>query len=541
MNRILTIIVVVIKARYVLQPAYTLTTSAVAFTDTPQRASTGESNRQGAYDEREGQSSAYPLPPLLAGGSAPHSTPYFNDPDEIDLEEVARQACQGQRASTPNASIAPEPYNPILGRPPTLSSDTRVEDTIHFVIDPLLSVGLVPDSFTNYPQTEYHSQAELDESVHKSFETHAPDASEGAVHHRHLGAHSTSDAGLGHAATMLMSSGQQVSTTTDSWIPADIVGPAIVQPHLFHQHQRVVQSDVHQFYHEAADWHNQPQVFATPARPLLQRSTLPPAFVHDPRGRFRSHSEHGHPSANFEEYGTRDDSAGAGQGNYATNQHLGAQGYDKNVMTLQVPFATPSPHYRQHQTGSRASYETPQSTPDHDFGYRQVAARLVHRRTWIANTCSSQPVFGHTSAGAYQATPTDSITHSHNGGSERNSPLVRPGLGMKRSSDTSFPFTQQSTQLSYGSNEIDLGSTLATTPSPANPTKKRCSSATSRSEAVDPPVLENLVGLAAAGLVSPTTNATGFSRPPSSAASTHPFACGMPLCTKTFKTQTNLR
>ena len=104
--------------------------ASVAFTDTPQRASTGDSNGEGAYDEREGQSSAYPLPPLLPGGSAPHSTPYFNDPDDIDLEEVARQAYQGLRTSTPIASTADEPYNPSLGRPSILSSDTRVENTI---------------------------------------------------------------------------------------------------------------------------------------------------------------------------------------------------------------------------------------------------------------------------------------------------------------------------------------------------------------------------------------------------------------------------
>jgi predicted aspartyl protease len=143
--------------------------ASVAFTDTPQRASTGDSNGEGAYDEREGQSSAYPLPPLLPGGSAPHSTPYFNDPDDIDLEEVARQAYQGLRTSTPIASTADEPYNPSLGRPSILSSDTRVENTIsQLLIDPRLSAGHVPNPFTNYPQTENHSQAEVDEYVRKS-------------------------------------------------------------------------------------------------------------------------------------------------------------------------------------------------------------------------------------------------------------------------------------------------------------------------------------------------------------------------------------
>jgi hypothetical protein len=110
---------------------------------------------------------------------------------------------------------------------------------------------------------------------------------------------------------------------------------------------------------------------------------------------------------------------------------------------------------------------------------------------------------------------------------------------MKRSSD--FSSAQQSMQWSYGSNEIDLSSPLATTPSQANPTKKRCPSATLRSEAANTRFSEDLVGFAGAELVSPTTRNAGVSRQSSSAAPDHPLACEVPSCTKVFKTPANLR
>jgi hypothetical protein len=111
----------------------------------------------------------------------------------------------------------------------------------------------------------------------------------------------------------------------------------------------------------------------------------------------------------------------------------------------------------------------------------------------------------------------------------------------KRSSDMSFPFTQQSAPWSLGSNEFDAGSPLATTPSQANPTKRRCPSATSRSEAANTRVLGNPLGFAEAGAISPATNAVGVSRQTSSASSDRPFGCEEPGCPKRFKTQANLR
>jgi hypothetical protein len=110
---------------------------------------------------------------------------------------------------------------------------------------------------------------------------------------------------------------------------------------------------------------------------------------------------------------------------------------------------------------------------------------------------------------------------------------------MKRSSD--FSSTQQSMQWSYGGNEIGLSSPLATTPSQANPTKRRCPSATSRSEAVNTRVLGNPFGFSEAGAISSATNAVGVSRQTSSASSDRPFGCEEPGCPKRFKTQANLR
>jgi hypothetical protein len=378
-RKIIITIVAILRAQYVLQPAHALTTSTVEFTDTLQRASASDIDGQGTFDGREAQPSAYPWAPLLPGGSAPHSTPYFDDPDDIyNLNEVARQAYQGRQTSTPNASTAHEPYNPILGRSPALSFDTRDgKTTFEGLIDPVLSAGLVPDLFTNPLQSENLSQAQVDESVRKSFEAHVPDVSEHAAYNHQLGACSTSGGGLGHGATMLMPSGQNASTITGPRALAELGGPAILPFNLFHQYLGVGQSEVPQPFREAATRYKQPQAVATPARPPLQRSPpLQPSFIYNTGHRVRPSSEHGRPSANFEGCAVRDDSAGAGRGNLSASQHLGAPNYNDDFMTLQVPVATPSPRYRQHQPSSQASYETPQSTSsDYYSRHRQVTPR----------------------------------------------------------------------------------------------------------------------------------------------------------------------
>jgi hypothetical protein len=54
-------------------------------------------------------------------------------------------------------------------------------------------------------------------------------------------------------------------------------------------------------------------------------------------------------------------------------------------------------------------------------------------------------------------------------------------------------------------------------------------------------ILDNLVGFAGAGVVSPTTNAAGVSKQSSSAVSARPFLCDQPGCLKTFKDRAGLR
>jgi hypothetical protein len=200
---------------------------------------------------------------------------------------------------------------------------------------------------------------------------------------------------------------------------------------------------------------------------------------------------------------------------------------------------TPPVFCQQHGNDSRMFYGTPQPASAPYFNQRQVTPRPVKRRIWIANACYSQLGLSYTSAGANHLTPTDSIAYSHDGSFEGIPPPTRPVLSKKRSSDISF--TQHSTQLSYGSNEIDLSSPLATTLSQANSTKRRCPSATSRSEAVNTRVSENLGGLAEAQVITPTTYATGLSRQPSGVSSPRAFGCEESGCSKRFNTQAGLR
>jgi hypothetical protein len=340
--------------------------SHTTFTNGPKHGHPTDAGHIDISNESEAPTTSYPQAPLDPGAQASNSTPCYS----LDLNEEARRLNRGQTTSTFIAPVRSEPFNLVPERysAPPLNSRDGYTSPDH-ELDPFLAAYPNLDLSIHYPQDGGPSQAQVDESVRQSCAAKALDVPEHAAHHHQYEAHSTSNGGLGQGLTMLMPSGQHA--TTDSRVPADVVYPAIVQDKLFHQYLGAGQSEAPQVFRDAATCHNRTQVVARPARPLSQRSPLlQPAFVYDDRGRVCSPSEHGHLSANPQQNVVCGDSAGAGQGNRATSQHFGALNYNGNSMTLQVPVATPSPHYRQHQSGSQASYETPQSTSDHCFGHR---------------------------------------------------------------------------------------------------------------------------------------------------------------------------
>jgi uncharacterized Zn-finger protein len=111
---------------------------------------------------------------------------------------------------------------------------------------------------------------------------------------------------------------------------------------------------------------------------------------------------------------------------------------------------------------------------------------------------------------------------------------------MKRSSDMSS--TQQSAQLSYGSYEVDLSSSLATTLSQAGSVKRPRLSGTSRPEADNGRALDDPATLTRAEVVSPTTTrSTKASRQSSDSASARRFLCEWLGCLERFMNQPDLR
>jgi hypothetical protein len=342
------------KSRYTL-----LQLSLTAVTNNPKHEYTTGIEHQDTSDESGAPTSSYPQGPLDPGEQASHSTPYY----PVDLNEAARQLNQGQTTSTFIAPIRSEPFNLVPGRysaPPLDSRDGYTSAGQE--LDPFLVAYPNLDLSIHCPQDGGPSQAQVDESVRLSCAAQALDAPRPAVHHHRVEAISTSDGGLDHELPTLEQWGQQNSGTS-----ANVGHPAIVHDYLLHQCLGFGQSEVPQLYRS----HDQPQVVAGPARPLLQHApVLQAPFIYNDHGRVRSPSAPGHPSADLEGNVVGDDSAGAAQGNRATSQHFGALNYDDSSMTLQVPIVTPSPHCRRHQPGSQVSYETPQSTSDHYFRHR---------------------------------------------------------------------------------------------------------------------------------------------------------------------------
>jgi hypothetical protein len=455
------------------------------------------------------------------------------------VNEAVRQEHQNQTTEAlvaPTASGSLSYFEEAFLDPPLDGRDgyTSLEPIV-----PRLSSGLCLDSIFSDPQDEVFTQAQADESVRLNVPAQALVASD-----RHFQTNSTPDGGRHHETTTFGVLGQDVTANARSRTLADVGNPAIIQSNILHSLQGAGNLDVPEIFTAASFSTNAlgalPQADVASFPSALQPDHLPQlVYSYVTCGHTCSGPQHEAPSVYPEGEIAHRDLTGADHSNYAASQNFDEGTYHKDPVAFQDSVFTPPVFCQQYGNDSQMSYGTPQSASDPYFNHRQVTPRPVKRRIWIANTYSSQLGLSYTSAGANYLTPTGSIAYSHDGSFEGFPPPARPVLSKKRSSDISF--TQQSTQLSYGSNEIDLSSPLATTPSQANPTKRRCPSATSRPEAFSTHISENLAGLAGAVLVLPTTNAAGVSRQSSSASLDRPFGCEEPGCMKRFKTQANLR
>jgi hypothetical protein len=465
------------------------------------------------------------------------------------VNEAVRQEHQNQTTGAlvaPTASGSPSFFEEAFHAPPLDGRNGYA--SLEPAIDPGLSSELWLDSIISDPSDEFFSQAQADEPVRLDFPAQALVASESAVDYRHCQTNSTPDGGRYYETTRFGELGQDVTANARSRTLADVGNPAIIQSNLLHSLQGAGHLDVPELFTQGCEATSF-STNALGALPQADVASFPSALQpdHIPQlvyscvtcGHTCSGPQHEAPSVYPDGDFAHRDLTGADHSDYAASQNFDGGTHHKDPVAFQNSVLTPPVFCQQYGNDSQMSYGTPQSASDPYFNYRQVTPRPVKRRILIANTYSSQLRLSYTSASANHLTPTDSIAYSHDGSFEGFPPPARPVLSRKRSSDISF--TQQSTQLSYGSNEIDLSSPLATTPLQANPTKRRCPSAISRPEAFSTRVLQDLAGLAGAGLVSPTTNAAGVSRQSSSASSARPFGCEEPGCSKRFMTQANLR
>jgi hypothetical protein len=234
------------------------------------------------------------------------------------LDIWAGQANQGQTTATSNARIASDPVF-LHDR----SSTAALLNDLDFWIDPDLPADPLLDPPTSCPQEEALTQAQVDESVHLRYSALE------LVDHHHVGTNSTSDGGFGHDTAVLRQLGHHAHMDRDLRVRRSVDDPTAVQRGLLQGlgHLQAPPGPLH----EATALYASPQVFATPAQPLLQPYPLgQPPFGYNTGGHVYPRSEAAGPSVNHDAYAQHD--CFAGPGHHARDQDFGGQDNDDYSM-----------------------------------------------------------------------------------------------------------------------------------------------------------------------------------------------------------------